>query len=115
MAGSIRISQALGAGCPKVARRATWAGLGLTLTIVTCLLTSLLLLQVGFRLGGYLPWGCLPGPPHSQSGGTRPMAPLCGPSVAGRCKRFQAAAAPSKLLSMLPRVGCLAFRQQPLA
>ncbi|KAL4421824.1 hypothetical protein ABPG77_001613 [Micractinium sp. CCAP 211/92] len=45
MAGSIRISQALGAGCPKVARRATWAGLGLTLTIVTCLLTSLLLLQ----------------------------------------------------------------------
>ncbi|KAL4448284.1 hypothetical protein ABPG75_005503 [Micractinium tetrahymenae] len=45
MAGSIRISQALGAGCPKVAQRATWAGLALTLALIACLLTALLLLQ----------------------------------------------------------------------
>lgn len=51
MAGSIRISQALGAGCPKLAQRATWAGLALTLALIACLLAALLALQVGPRAG----------------------------------------------------------------
>lgn len=42
MAASIRISNALGAGCPHSARRATFAALGLTMTSLAVLVAALL-------------------------------------------------------------------------
>ncbi len=42
MAASIRISNALGAGCPHSARRATFAALGMTMTALSALVAALL-------------------------------------------------------------------------
>jgi MATE family multidrug resistance protein len=47
MSASVRISNALGAGCPRGARRATLAAFGMTLLVLAAAITSLLLLKVG--------------------------------------------------------------------
>jgi hypothetical protein len=46
MSASVKISNALGAGCPRGARRATATALGITLVVLAAMITALLLLRV---------------------------------------------------------------------
>lgn len=52
MSASVRISQSLGANCPRAARRATFTALALTMTVLVALVSALLGMQVWVALLG---------------------------------------------------------------